>query len=317
MRTLVTGGAGFIGSHLVDALAARGDEVSVVDDLSTGRLENLEAALARGAAVHRVDIRDAETLAAAVAAVRPDAILHLAAQMDVRRSVADPAFDARTNIEGTINVLEAARAAGARVVNVSTGGAMYGDVDTIPTPETVEPLPEAPYGQSKYCAERYVRLYERLHGVRGVTLRLGNVYGPRQDPHGEAGVVAIFCGLVDRGERPTIYGAGTQTRDYVYVADVVDGLLAALDRRDAAREYNVGTGRASSVLDIVAALAPHAANGFAPRFADARPGEIEHSCLDVARARAELGFTARIGLADGLRRTLAWTRERAAAPVAA
>jgi UDP-glucose 4-epimerase len=317
MRTLVTGGAGFIGSHLVDALAARGDEVSVVDDLSTGRLETLEAALARGAAVHRVDIRDAETLAAAVAAARPDAILHLAAQMDVRRSVADPAFDARTNIEGTINVLEAARAAGARVVNVSTGGAMYGDVDTIPTPETVEPLPEAPYGQSKYCAERYVRLYERLHGVRGVTLRLGNVYGPRQDPHGEAGVVAIFCGLVDRGERPTVYGAGTQTRDYVYVADVVDGLLAALDRRDAAREYNVGTGRASSVLDIVAALAPHAANGFAPRFADARPGEIEHSCLDVARARAELGFTARIGLADGLRRTLAWTRERAAAPVAA
>jgi UDP-glucose 4-epimerase len=317
MRTLVTGGAGFIGSHLVDALAARGDEVSVVDDLSTGRLENLEAALARGAAVHRVDIRDAETLAAAVAAARPDAILHLAAQMDVRRSVADPAFDARTNIEGTINVLEAARAAGARVVNVSTGGAMYGDVDTIPTPETAEPLPEAPYGQSKYCAERYVRLYERLHGVRGVTLRLGNVYGPRQDPHGEAGVVAIFCGLVDRGERPTVYGAGTQTRDYVYVADVVDGLLAALDRPDAAREYNVGTGRASSVLDIVAALAPHAANGFAPRFADARPGEIEHSCLDVARARAELGFTARIGLADGLRRTLAWTRERAAAPVAA
>jgi UDP-glucose 4-epimerase len=317
MRTLVTGGAGFNGSNLVDALLARGDDVTVIDDFSTGRAENLASAVAAGAAVDRLDIRESAALRDAVDSARPDAILHLAAQMDVRRSVADPAFDARTNIEGTINVLEAARAAGARVVNVSTGGAMYGDVDTIPTPETVEPLPEAPYGQSKYCAERYVRLYERLHGVRGVTLRLGNVYGPRQDPHGEAGVVAIFCGLVDRGERPTVYGAGTQTRDYVYVADVVDGLLAALDRPDAAREYNVGTGRASSVLDIVAALAPHAANGFAPRFADARPGEIEHSCLDVARARAELGFTARIGLADGLRRTLAWTRERAAAPVAA
>jgi UDP-glucose 4-epimerase len=190
-------------------------------------------------------------------------------------------------------------------------------VATIPTPETVEPSPEAPYGQSKYCAERYVRLYRRLHGVRGVTLRLGNVYGPRQDPRGEAGVVAIFCGLLTEGERPTVYGTGTQTRDYVYVGDVVDALVAALEHPEAAGEYNVGTGRASSVLDIVAALAPYATAPFEPRFAQARSGEIEHSCLDVARARADLGFAARVDLADGLRRTVAWTRSRGATPVAA
>jgi UDP-glucose 4-epimerase len=313
MHALVTGGAGFIGSHLVDALVARGDEVTVVDDYSTGRIANLVSASLAGVVIHRVDIRDAERLGHAVAVARPDAILHLAAQMDVRRSVADPAFDARTNVEGTINVLEAARACGARVVNISTGGAIYGDVDTIPTPEHVTPLPEAPYGQSKFCAERYVDLYGRLFGVRGVTVRLGNVYGPRQDPLGDAGVVAIFCGCLERGERPTIYGTGTQTRDYVYVGDVVDGLLAALDRPDARGEYNIGTGAASSVLDIAAALAPHAHAGFEPRFADARTGEIERSCLDVTRAREELGFSARVDLAEGLRRTVAWAHANTAA----
>ena len=317
MHALVTGGAGFIGSNLVDALIARGDEVTVIDDFSTGRLENLDAAARSGVLVHRVDIRDADRLATTVAAARPDAILHLAAQMDVRRSVADPAFDARTNVEGTINVLEAARAAGARIVNVSTGGAIYGDVDTIPTPEHVLPLPEAPYGQSKYCAERYVGLYERLYGVRGVTVRLGNVYGPRQDPLGEAGVVAIFCGCLERGERPTIYGAGTQTRDYVYVGDVVDGLLSALDHDAARGEFNLGTGVASSVLDIAAALAPHAAADFTPRHADARTGEIDRSCLDVTRARVELDWSARTDLAEGLARTVAWARDSGAAALVA
>jgi UDP-glucose 4-epimerase len=315
MHALVTGGAGFIGSNLVDALLDRGEEVTVVDDLSTGRLENLEDAIRRGVAVHRVDVRDAEAVLATVEAAAPDAIFHLAAQIDVRRSVAAPAFDARTNIEGTINVLEAARATGARVVNVSTGGAIYGDVDVIPTPEHVPATPEAPYGQSKFCAERYVQLYERLFGVRGVTVRFGNVYGPRQDPLGEAGVIAIFCGCAERGLRPTIYGDGTQTRDYVYVGDAVAGMLAAFEAPEAHGEYNVGTGVESSVLDVVAGLAPHAAQPFEPVFADARPGELERSCLDVTRAREELGFRAGVDLADGLRRTIAWARSAVVAAV--
>jgi UDP-glucose 4-epimerase len=249
--------------------------------------------------------------------VRPQVIFHLAAQVDVRRSVADPRFDARTNVEGTINVLDAARGIGARVVNVSTGGAIYGDVDTIPTAEDVEPLPEAPYGQSKFCAERYVALYRRLFGLSGVTARLGNVYGPRQDPLGEAGVIAIFCGLLEPGEQPTIFGSGDQTRDYIYIADVVEALLALLAEPAARGEFNIGTGRATSVRDIIAALAPFADGTFEPRFAPARDGEIEHSCLDVTRAREELGWTARTELADGLRRTLEWTRAPSAAAAVA
>jgi UDP-glucose 4-epimerase len=317
MRVLVTGGAGFIGSNLVDALIEHGHEVAVLDDFSTGKEENLEAAARDGAIVRRADIRDAGAVAGVVDEVRPQVIFHLAAQVDVRRSVADPRFDARTNVEGTINVLDAARGIGARVVNVSTGGAIYGDVDTIPTAEDVEPLPEAPYGQSKFCAERYVALYRRLFGLSGVTARLGNVYGPRQDPLGEAGVIAIFCGLLERGEQPTIFGSGDQTRDYIYIADVVEALLALLAEPAARGEFNIGTGRATSVRDIIAALAPFADGTFEPRFAPARDGEIEHSCLDVTRAREELGWTARTELADGLRRTLEWTRAPSAAAAVA
>ena len=176
----------------------------------------------------------------------------------MRRSVADPSADARTNVGGTINVLEAAREADAAVINVSTGGAIYGETDIVPTPETVEALPAAPYGQSKYCAERYIGLYGRLFGLRGATVRLANVYGPRQDPLGEAGVVAIFCGCLNDGKRPPVYGDGRQTRDYVYVGDVVSGLLALWECQSAHGEYNIGTGRESSVLDLIEALSPHA-----------------------------------------------------------
>ena len=228
--------------------------------------------------------------------------------MNVRDSVADPAFDALTNIEGTINVLEAARRISARVINISTGGAMYGDTDIVPTPESVEPLPEAPYGQSKYCAERYVALYTRLFGLRGATVRLGNVYGPRQDPFGEAGVVAIFCGHLQDHQRPTIYGTGRQTRDYVYVSDVIAGLLAVLDHPAVQGEYNIGTGRASSVLDIIKALEPYAESNFTPLFKKARTGEIERSCLDVTRARTDLGWSAQVDLANGLRHTAGWAQ---------
>src|SRR3954447_20100335 len=230
MRCLVTGGAGFIGSNLVDALLARGDEVTVVDDLSTGRLVNLESALADGAALAEIDIRDGEALTRLAAKKRPEAIFHLAAQIDVRKSLADPSFDASINVGGTANVLEAARTAECgRVVSISTGGAIYGEGDgqQIPLGEDAPIAPLSAYGQSKFAAEGYLALYERLYGLSGVSLRRGNAYGPRQDPLGEAGVIAIFCGLLKEGGRPKVFGDGKQTRDYIYVGDLVSAALAA------------------------------------------------------------------------------------------
>ena len=210
MRTLVTGGAGFIGSNIVDALLARGDEVAVIDDLSSGRIQNLQPALDAGATLHQFDIRDGEAVAAAFAAARPELVFHLAAQIDVRRALDDPAFDASVNVVGTINVLEAAHAAGARrLVNTSTGGAIYGETDVMPTPETVTPQPVSAYGQSKQCAELYCAWASRLHGLQTVTLRYGNVYGPRQNPASEAGVIAIFAGRLLSGEQPTVFGDGS------------------------------------------------------------------------------------------------------------
>jgi UDP-glucose 4-epimerase len=305
MRMLVTGGAGFIGSHLVDALIARGDSVTIVDDLSHGRESNVAAARAAGARLQRTDIRDAGALAEVVAAARPQLVFHLAAQVDVRISVAEPGFDARTNVEGTVNVLESARLAGAeRVVFASTGGAMYGDTDVLPTPETVAALPMAAYGQSKYCAECYLGLYERLYGLSTIALRFGNVYGPRQDPHGEAGVIAIFCGKLRAGGRPRIFGDGTQTRDYIYVGDLVGALLRAGDTRDGGA-INVGTEEETSVLELVDALAQLNGPGtLEPEFAPARLGELQRSCLDATRARELLGWSASTSISDGLRLTL-------------
>jgi UDP-glucose 4-epimerase len=312
MRALVTGGAGFIGSHLVDALLDRGDEVTVVDDLSTGRRANLDSALARGAGFDEVDIRDAARVGASFSAARPDIVFHLAAQIDVRKSIDDPAWDASINVGGTINVLEAARRAGVkRVVNTSTGGAIYGVADVMPTPETAPPRPMAAYGQSKFCAEAYCGWCERLYGLSSVTLRYGNVYGPRQDPHGEAGVIAIFCGALLAGARPRIFGDGRQTRDYVYVGDVVAANLAAAAHPEAHGSYNIGTGIEASVLQVVAALRTAAGAGdgdFEPEFAPPRAGELQRSWLDVTRARAELGFTADTDLVTGLKPTLEWAR---------
>ncbi len=311
MRTLVTGGAGFIGSNLVDALVARGDDVTVLDDISTGRETNLDGARERGATLVRGDIRERDQVAAAMSEARPEVVFHLAAQIDVRKSVDDPAWDAQTNVVGTINVLEAARVAGVgRVVNTSTGGAIYGETENIPTAETEEPRPMAAYGQSKFCAERYCGWAQRLHGLSTVTVRLGNVYGPRQDPLGEAGVIAIYCGLLAGGGSPTIYGTGEQTRDYVYVGDVVAAQLAAAGAGEVHGEVNVGTGRETSVLQIVSALCE--ASGTAPRdfepiFAPGRAGEIDRSCLDVTLAREVLGWSAGVTIEDGLRSTLAAT----------
>ncbi len=304
MRTIVTGGAGFIGSHLVDALVARGDKVTVVDDLSNGRESNLEGALAAGARLERADVRDGVALARIFAAARPEAVFHLAAQVDVRVSLADPGLDARTNVEGTVNALEAARTAGAeRFVFASTGGAMYGETDEMPTPETVAALPMAAYGQAKYCGECYLGLYERLYGLSTIALRFGNVYGPRQDPHGEAGVIAIFCGKARAGERPRIYGDGSQTRDYIYVGDLVQALLAAAGTRHGGA-VNVGTEEETSVLDIVRLLSRlDGARGVEPEFAPARLGELHRSCLAAGRARELLGWRASTPIAEGLRLT--------------
>ena len=308
MKAFVTGGAGFIGSNLVDALVARGDTVEVLDDLSTGRPSNLEGALAAGAVLHEGDLRDAERVAALVAAAAPDAIFHLGAQIDVRRAVADPAFDAAVNVGGTINVLEAARRAGVgRVVNSSTGGAIYGDAATIPTAEGTEPAPMAPYGQSKHAAEGYCALYGRLHGLSVISLRYANVYGPRQDPHGEGGVVAIFCGKLVEGGTPVAFGDGLQTRDYVFVGDVVSANLAAADSSWAGA-CNVGTGVETTVVGLADALRPLGTSSFELEFAPERPGEVVRSAVDPALAREVLGWEARVALGEGLERTLAAIR---------
>jgi UDP-glucose 4-epimerase len=304
MKALVTGGAGFIGSNLVDALLARGDEVVVLDNLSTGRRENLDDAIQNGATLAEVDIREAEAVADLVGRTKPDVIFHLAAQIDVRRSVADPAADARINVEGTANMLSAAQSHGVRrFVNTSTGGAIYGEGRQIPAPEDHPSAPEAPYGLSKWCAEQYCAIFTRLHGLSTVSLRYGNVYGPRQDPLGEAGVIAIFCGKLLDGGRATIFGDGTQTRDYVYVDDVVDSNLRAAEA-DVTGPINIGLGQQKSVLDIVEVLNEQAPDGFQPEHAPERPGEVQHIALDASRAREELSWEAKVELEEGLKRTL-------------
>jgi UDP-glucose 4-epimerase len=304
MKALVTGGAGFIGSNLVDGLLARGDEVTVIDDVSTGRRENLEQALANGATLVELDIRDGSAVGELFARTRPEVVFHLAAQVDVRRSVADPTFDSQVNVGGTISVLRAALQSGARrMVNASTGGAIYGEGRTIPAPEDHPVSPEAPYGLSKFCAEHYCQYFTRAHGLSTVSLRFGNVYGPRQDPLGEAGVIAIFCGLLVEGGRPTVFGDGLQTRDYVHVDDIVQANLLAAES-DVSGAYNIGLGLQITVLDLVDALAPLAPNGFEPEHKPERPGEVRHIALDSSRARAELGWEARVGLEEGLAQTL-------------
>jgi UDP-glucose 4-epimerase len=302
MRALVTGGAGFIGSNLVDALVARGDHVHVLDDLSTGRRENV----APEATLHEVDLRDAARVAAVIGAASADVVFHLGAQIDVRVSVADPALDAAINVGGTVNVLEGARKAGVRrIVNSSTGGAIYGDADRVPTPEDQVPAAMSPYGQGKFAAEGYCGLYRRLYGMSVVSLRYANIYGPRQDPHGEGGVVAIFCGRLLEGGVPTVFGDGLQTRDYTYVGDVVAANLAAASA-DVTGAYNVGTGVETTVLDLIAALREQGdGRPFEAEHLPERTGEVHRSCVDPSLARDVLGWKAEVALAEGLERTLA------------
>jgi len=307
MRTLVTGGAGFIGSNLVDALLSRGDAVTVVDDLSTGRRENLEGALAAGTKLVEADIRDRSAIEGVAVEAKPEVVFHLAAQIDVRKSVADPAFDASINVGGTANVLEAAKAGGARrVVFTSTGGAIYGEGEgqDLPLAEDAPLAPEAPYGQSKFAGEGYLSLFERLYGLSTIPLRLGNVYGPRQDPLGEAGVIAIFCGRLREGKRPTVFGDGKQTRDYIYVGDVVAAALAAVES-EATGPVNIGTGIETDVLELVRLLGELGdTESFEAELAPPRPGEVQRISIDPSRAERELGWKPQTGLEDGLRLTL-------------
>jgi UDP-glucose 4-epimerase len=292
LRAIVTGGAGFIGSHVAEALIARGDEVLVLDDLSSGKRENVP----NGAHFEEADIRellDANFDGAEVC-------FHLAAQVSVRVSVERPDDDADVNVAGTIRVLEAARRHGTQVVFSSTGGAIYGECNG-PAPEDAPRRPIAPYGVSKLAGEEYLAAYNRLHGTRHVSLRYGNVYGPRQDPHGEAGVVAIFFGRLAAGEPPRIFGDGRQTRDYVYAGDVARATLAAAGRDGGV--FNIGTGVETSVLELYALCRRVAGAEVEAEPAPPRRGDLQRSVLDVSRAATELGWQPEVGLEDGLRRT--------------
>ena len=309
MKILVTGGAGFIGSHVVDAYVAAGHEVIVVDDLSTGRRENLNPK----ARFQRLDITD-PALVELIRDVRP-AVLNLhAAQMDVRRSVAEPLFDARVNILGTVNLLEAARKANVRrVLFVSSGGAVYGEQEAFPAPESHPTNPVSPYGVSKRAGELYAFFYQTEYHIPYVALRYANVYGPRQDPHGEAGVVAIFSEKMLRGEPVTVNGDGKQTRDYVYVGDVVRANLLAVEST-ATGPFNIGTGIETDVSALARLLLEASGSCSEVRHGPAKQGEQRRSVVDSRRAAEVLGWRPEVSLAEGLGRTVEWFRKRAAGP---
>ena len=292
-RAIVTGGAGFIGSHVVDALLAEGRKVTVIDDLSSGSAERVDPA----ADLRELDIVDLDGLKTIFDEVRPQAVFHLAAQASVVVSVQDPGRDCEVNVKGTLNIVEAAGRHEAPVVFTSTGGALYGDAAPMPTPETWIPAPLSPYGASKWAAEAYVKTWSLSSGIPHAVCRLGNVYGPRQSPHGEAGVVAIFADRVHGGQAPKLFGHGKPTRDYVYVADVVSALMAASGKSGT---YNVATGVQTDVLGIWRGLSETAGVDIAPELADLRPGELRHSCLDTSHTAAELGWHAQVPIAEGL-----------------
>ncbi|MGD0073939.1 MAG: NAD-dependent epimerase/dehydratase family protein [Candidatus Binataceae bacterium] len=308
MRILVTGGAGFIGSNTVDALVATGKhEVAVLDDLSAGKREQVNPA----ARFYEVDIRNAARVTDVIEREKPEVIFHLAAQMDVRRSVASPAFDAEVNLVGFLNLMEAGRCNGLkRVIFSSTGGAIYGEQEQFPCDEDHPCRPVSPYGVAKFATERYLFFYQVQYGLSYLALRYANVYGPRQDPHGEAGVVAIFCGRLLAGEKATIFGNGEQTRDYVFVGDVVRANVAAVDR-NCTGAINIGTGVETSVNRLYAELAGVAGVSEPPTYAPARPGEQQRSVILAERARRALGWNPQVSLRDGLAQTLRFFREKA------
>jgi UDP-glucose 4-epimerase len=306
MRILVTGGAGFIGSHLVGRLAGDGHEVAVVDDLSAGDEENLGAV---GVAVHRLDVT-APGLAALAAAWRPEVVCHLAARISVRDSVADPVTDARVNVLGTVSVLEAARACGARKVVFASSVAVYGMPPALPVRAGTGFDPRSPYAAAKVCGETYLATYRSLHGLDFTTLTLANVYGPRQRSGGEAGVVAIFGGALLRGEPTRVFGDGTQTRDYVYVGDVVDAFARACGERGGGGRFDIGTGVFTSDIELHTLVAAAAGAPDEPAFAPQRPGDLPAMAVDPAPARDGLGWAAATSLPEGVKATVDWLRRR-------
>jgi len=305
MRILVTGGAGFIGSHVAGRYAEMGHEVAVLDDLSTGKQGNVHPR----AKLHRMSLLD-ERLGAVFAEFRPEVVSHHAAQVNVRRSVDDPAYDATVNVLGAIRLFQCAATQGCRkVVYSSSGGACYGDPAKLPAGENTPIRPLCPYGVSKYAAEKYLQLYGDLYGLRSTVLRYANVYGPRQDPHGEAGVVAIFSELMLDGKRPTIFGDGSKTRDYVYVEDIVEANVLALHAGDGGT-YNVGTGREVSDGQIFEAVRAAVGAELSPIYADYRKGEVRRIALDAARIRAELGWKPRVAIEEGIPKAVAFYRAK-------
>lgn len=308
-KVLVTGAAGFIGSHLVDRLLADGHAVVGVDDLSSGRLDNLEQAQrSRTFQFVKLDIVT-PALRELVVASRPEVVIHLAAQMDVRKSVRDPLFDARTNVLGTVNVLEAAAVANSRkIIFASSGGTVYGQPEVLPVREDAPLAPSSPYGAAKVAGEVYLQTYQRLYGLQGTSLALGNVYGPRQDPHGEAGVVSIFAQALCAGEPTKIFGDGTSSRDYVYVDDVVDAFVRCLGPETSGKRYNVGTGCGVTVRELHSLLAGLCGAKDAPVMQEPRLGELEAIALDSFALAQATGWTPIAQLEHGLSDTVSWVR---------
>lgn len=305
MKTLVTGGAGFIGSTLTDRLLADGHEVRVVDNLSTGKESNLVGALQTGRCEFvKMSVTD-KSFAEVVDDI--EVLYHLAAQADVRISVADPVFDVDVNVLGSVNVFEAAANHGVRrVVFASSGGTIYGEPETLPVDESAPQRPLNPYGVAKKAAGDYLYYYEQVRGIESVALALANIYGPRQDPHGEAGVVSIFAGVINEGKVPVIYGDGGQTRDFVFVDDVVDAFVHAADR--GAGLMNIGTGRETSVNELYAEIAKAMGSDAKPEHGPARTGELSHISLDASLAERELGWSPKTSLSSGLEKTIGWIR---------
>jgi len=301
MKILVTGGAGFIGSNVVDTLVKEGHEVTVVDNLSTGKEENINPEVK----FYNIDLLDIESLEFVFREFKPDVVNHHAAQIDVRKSVEDPAFDAETNIIGSINLFELSINYGVRrIIFSSTGGALYGELENLPASEDTPIEPLSPYGVAKYCAENYLNYFKRLYGVERVILRYANVYGPRQDQLGEAGVVAIFTGKTLKGEKPVIYGDGNQTRDYIYVEDVVEANILALNGKEGF--YNIGTGRETSVNELINVFSNVLGKEIKPEYVPPRKGEVYRISLDGEKAKRELGFTPKFTIEEGIRKTIEW-----------